>query len=509
MQVQQALKLNSAVEVMRVQAVGPQLLSLQILDACDVILGVSKYNGDVKLSDVLTADNTNHNDVSFPYNADGSTVAFTGQSLGTAVVPGTFLINSSAGCPAIKDTLKDGNLYLDGPARVVGTGGSIAAAASESFEVNIDGKGTMVVTLGTEASAAAIATAITSQLGGLGTASAVDSNNVKITSNLSGPGSSVKLSKVPASLTTKVGLSDADNSALCGKLIYGTGAFTLAIEGYIPSAAGATAASVTASNNGPYNLDHGMTIVGDVDYGGSPSNDTATITAVAATVTGTGGSFASLSNETFICTVTGYDPVTVTMATEATIALAVQKINNQLLGAHCEAVDANNVKIVSDQQGTGVTITLSSVAAGITTKLGLANNATASGTGNVANVNAVTVAELKTILEAAWNNNGGVTVTASGSAFKISSNTTGTSSKVKVDTSSTARTILGLATTAAIGTASSSGAMTGDYISLTKYDGPGQYLIKVPNMQEGEELVVTGTAVGTSGKIVAKLSPLA
>lgn len=172
------------------------------------------------------------------------------------------------------------------------------------------------------------------------------------------------------------------------------------------------------------------------DVGG---NQSFTLSAVAAVVTGSGGATAAMSNETMEVQV-GTDPVqTVTFGTEATIALQIALLNNQLVGCHAEAVDANNIKIVSDKRGTSARLRTSNVAAGITTKTGIANNADVSGSGDVADLGSVEASEIVTKLSTLTN---GVASLDAGKV-KLTSNTLGVLSTAKVNAASTADVVMG------------------------------------------------------------------
>lgn len=220
---------------------------------------------------------------------------------------------------------------------------------------------------------------------------------------------------------------------------------------------GATAGTVDSTNNAPYNLEPDQTLLAKTDGGGEL---TATFTATKATLTGTGGAWATMASETMEVQVDTGDIQTVTFGTEATQALAIQLMNDQLTGCHVEAVDANNVKIIGDTRGLDSRIRTTNVAAGITTKLGLANDADESGTGNVGNIDAVTHAYAKTVIEAAMAALTYTPVSGSGTVATLTSNTTGASSSIEV-TGGTARTIFGFPTGVNSGTGLSSAVLSG------------------------------------------------
>jgi len=239
----------------------------------------------------------------------------------------------------------------------------------------------------------------------------------------------------------------------------------------IPTASlAATAGSITASNVGPYNfVDTGLTLILKIDGG---SNLTATFTGTAASRTSTTGTYVMTNGMTLTLRVDGGSVLTKTFATAeftdsgaATPAEVVAALNaffaTQSAGA-VASVSANAVKITSNRLGTGSGINITGGTANVVLSFTTGNTA---GTGNVSNIAAVTVTEIKTVVELAVS---GVTVSNSSGAAKFTSNTTGTSSSVQVISSSTADTIVGLDNT------SHSGIAGGTETSLTvsgKWDG--------------------------------------
>jgi len=209
----------------------------------------------------------------------------------------------------------------------------------------------------------------------------------------------------------------------------------------------ATKGSVTSSGVEPFNLAHGGTIVVDNELG---ADGTVTLSATAAIVTGAGGLFGAMDNETMEVQVGEGDVQDVSFATEATIALAIQTMNQQLTGCHVEAVDANNVKIISDQKGTGARIRTTNVAAGIDTKLGLdAAGEDESGTGNVEDVDAVTAQEMVDLLNGQLST---ITATVVAGAVKLERDTAGSTKSVQVTAASTMDDEMGFDNTAHAGT---------------------------------------------------------
>ncbi|NUP12884.1 MAG: phage tail protein [Polyangiaceae bacterium] len=199
---------------------------------------------------------------------------------------------------------------------------------------------------------------------------------------------------------------------------------------------GAVAGSVLSGNPAPYNLEPGDTLVISRDALGQA---TATVTATAATRSaGVDGPYALADNQTIIVSIDGGAPQTVTfLASEfanigaATATEVAAVIAAKLVGAQAD-VSASRPRIRSDRRGTSSGVNVSGGTANAVLQYTTGNSP---GTGNVANVDAVTAAEVKTIVEAAVS---GVTVTNEGGFQRISSNTTGPSSSVQVISTSTA-----------------------------------------------------------------------
>jgi len=201
-----------------------------------------------------------------------------------------------------------------------------------------------------------------------------------------------------------------------------------------------TAGAALANNLGPYSLPaSGLTLLVKVDGAGAA---TATFTGTAASRTSTTGTYNITDGNTITLRVDGSATVlTIPFAasafvdnTAATPAEVVSVFNAYFaantIGAFAE-VSANAVKISSNRLGTG---------SGINVTGGTANGALSfttgniAGTGNVSNLRAVTITEVKTIVELAV---AGCTVTNSSDAALITSNTTGSSSSIQVTGAST------------------------------------------------------------------------
>ncbi len=116
----------------------------------------------------------------------------------------------------------------------------------------------------------------------------------------------------------------------------------------------------------------------------------------------------------------------------ATPAEVAGVIAAQVRGAQSLVTNTDKVTVRSDRRGTGSGVNVTGGTANALLAFTTGNTA---GTGNVSNIDAVTFAETKTIVELAVDS---CTVTNVGGAAKVSSNTTGTGSKVLVVASSTA-----------------------------------------------------------------------
>lgn len=230
------------------------------------------------------------------------------------------------------------------------------------------------------------------------------------------------------------------------------------------AAASPSAGTVLGSVVGPYALAHGDTVIVNPDGAG---NSTATISAVAALrECATAENYALSNAQNITVKVDGGAVQTIAFLTAEFVSIGAATaeevaavINAKITGARATVTSTGTkVTITSDRKGTGSHIQVTG---------GTANGALGfstsvfDGSGNVANVDAVTVAELKTIIEAAVS---GVTVTNVGGAVQIASNTTGGSSTVIVSASSTADDELGLDNATHTGS-------TGAAVNTLRFDG--------------------------------------
>lgn len=254
----------------------------------------------------------------------------------------------------------------------------------------------------------------------------------------------------------------------------------------LQTAAGSpTAGSVTGTNVGPFSLANGDTVIVNVDGGG---NVTSTFNATAASRTSTNaGTYNLTDGWTLIFSVNGGTARTATFHTAnfADITAATpQEVVNVLLATIAQydmggtaSVSTNHVKIQSNRLGTSSAVAVTGGTAASTLGFTVAS---VSGTGDAANAAAVTVAELKTLIEADIS---GLTVSNSGGAVKISSNTTGGSSSIVVSASSTMDDELGLDNATHTGTA---GAAV-DTLTFTAEDGSysGDITVRVSDPTSG------------------------
>lgn len=227
-----------------------------------------------------------------------------------------------------------------------------------------------------------------------------------------------------------------------------------------------TAGSSLGANVGPWDLEPGDTLVIAID-GAAP--DTATFDAAAAFRTSGAETFALANGQTLTVSVDLGTVQTVTFLTgefvdiaNATAEEVAAVINAKLVGAFATVIGGTQVRITSDTRGTGshinVTGGTANAALGFTT-------GDIQGTGDVADIDAVTFAEAKALIEA---DVAGCTVTSAGGAIRISSNTTGALSSVHVQAASTADDEFGLDNAVHSGSA---GASQPTLTVDAKYDG--------------------------------------
>lgn len=218
-------------------------------------------------------------------------------------------------------------------------------------------------------------------------------------------------------------------------------AATLAL---LTAAVSATSGFILAAV-GPYNLANGDTIKLKID-GGGLQTFTLAATAAARTAANT-GPYVLANGNTLAISIDGVALPSLVFTTSmfaniaaATTAEVVAAINAHLAANSAGAVADNNSnapRITSNRKGTGSIVQVTGGTANAA--LGF-NTAAVNGTGDASNIAATTAAELVTKLAGLT----GAVPSAPGGAFKVTSSTTGGTSSVQLDSSSSTTTKLGL-----------------------------------------------------------------
>ncbi len=220
-----------------------------------------------------------------------------------------------------------------------------------------------------------------------------------------------------------------------------TKASTAATKVLTTSALAASAAAVLAGNAGPYVFTTGVTLRVLIDALGVAI---ATFTAAAAVRDSAVGPFTLADGETLELEINGVALPTVTFVagsfvdiTNATAAEVAAVLAAVLTGVAL-SVSGGKVRLTTDRKGTGASIEVTGGSANV----GLAfSTALIAGTGNVADIGAVTASEVQSILATALGATAVVSLVLG--APKITSATTGASSMVQVEAASTADVIVG------------------------------------------------------------------
>ena len=209
----------------------------------------------------------------------------------------------------------------------------------------------------------------------------------------------------------------------------------------ITDGVGATSAEKTGSAQ-TFALTAGNSFSLDVDDVGPA---TVTFDAAAGSVTDTTSyPVANQDGLTFQVTLDGGTAQTITFSGSTTLAQdVINQVNAQLSGGFAQDNGSGQVQIVSDQQGTGSSV---AITAGTSA---LAWAAAVGGTGDVADISAVTALEVETRIED--DTTAEVTVNANGT-FTITSPTDGVNSELDFQ-SGNALTALGLSVEIIVGTA--------------------------------------------------------
>lgn len=214
----------------------------------------------------------------------------------------------------------------------------------------------------------------------------------------------------PADATTKT-------SAAASKAITTTGA--------------ATQGSVTSGNAETFDLEPGDTLDLSVDGG---ATETATFDAAAGARTGVGGTYPTLfgGGETLLVKIDGGIVQTITFTAGASlVGDVVDEVNAQIVGAYADE-SGGELRITSDRKGTGSYVEVTGGTGAAT--LGMGGGVT-QGTGDVSNIDAVTAAEAKTIIEA--DTTAQVTIEGTGE-ISIKTPTVGAAGSIEVEATSTA-----------------------------------------------------------------------
>jgi hypothetical protein len=258
------------------------------------------------------------------------------------------------------------------------------------------------------------------------------------------------------------------------------GSVTLAPIAYLESAGAA-----------PWALSTGQTVIANVDGG---ADVTATFTGAAASVTGVGGTFTGIVAGDYVdLAIDGNPNVRVTFqASDTTVAAVVARIN-AAFGYALASVATGQVKLDSSIGGTSSKIVIG--AGGAIAKLGL-TAATTNGSGNVANIAAVTLAEAVSILGALT----GATARATAAGKVRLASKTGSTGTIKVKSTGTA-TAFGFALDIAQTVAASSGKYATSIPAGTVCNSGGSAATRIVTMQ------TLAIPAGNTGAASVKVRP--
>jgi len=248
-----------------------------------------------------------------------------------------------------------------------------------------------------------------------------------------------------------------------------------------------TAAEHTGSATEPFNLEPGDTLVANVE---SVGNQTATFSAVEGAEECDNAEPYNLSDgDTLTIKINGESTAqTITLAGltggAATAEQVAQSINAQLRSGRALVTTAGTkVTIQSDRRGSGSSVQVTGgTAAAVMGFDGAVHDGSAGS--NVANIDAVTVAEIKTLLEAAWTNGSGVVVTSDSGKVKVSTVAVGAAATIEI-VAATANAVVGFT----VGTYTGSAAAPEDTLKLEgKWAGTyaNSLTIKVSAATSGE-----------------------
>lgn len=211
-----------------------------------------------------------------------------------------------------------------------------------------------------------------------------------------------------------------------------------------------TKGEVTSANAETFDLEPTQTLTIKINGGGAA---TVTFDAAAAELTASAGSFAQMSNESMEVRVDGGEWQTITFGTEASMVLALAVLNAAIEGASAHDNAGEDVDIVSDTKGTSSKIETQNVDVGIETKLGIDDPGdSGAGTGDVADINAVTAAEVAARISA--DVAGGTGIANAAGTVTAQTDTSGAGGSVQV-TGGTANTAIAFDTGVYAGSGSS------------------------------------------------------
>lgn len=250
-------------------------------------------------------------------------------------------------------------------------------------------------------------------------------------------------------------------------------------------------ASHTGTNTETFDLEPGDTFIGNVEGVG---NQTATVAATAASeecgtaetydFSGAPYTLTVKINQGSVQTITFQTSDFVAAAT-ATAEEIAAVINANIVGARATVTSAGTkVTIESDRRGTGSYVEITGGTANSGTPNLAFPTSEVQGTGNVANVDAVTATEVGAMIVAAWTNGSGVTATAVSGAVKVSTVAVGAAVTLEFG-AGTGNTVVGFTA----GTYNGSGTAAVDTLKIEgKYDGAyvNSLVIKIAAATSGE-----------------------
>ncbi len=206
------------------------------------------------------------------------------------------------------------------------------------------------------------------------------------------------------------------------------------------STASPSGGSVLGSIVGPWDLEPNDTLIIDTEAA-SPQTITFTATAAARETTNTAATpYALADADVLTVKIDGGAPQTITFHTSSFVAIATATaaevaavINASIVGAHAAVTNTNHVTITSDKRGTDSHVEVTGGTANANDKLRFAT-AVVDGTGAVANIDSVTIAEVIALIVANSTLNGvnGVDATNVGGALKITRDSSATGASATV-----------------------------------------------------------------------------